>query len=98
MTHCHFDHSGGAHQFPQVWAHTAEAEVIRQGDKFMTASWITGQEVTPKPRAWSTRDYCVQPSAHVTCLEEGHVFRLGDRDMEVLHIPGESHRVLNIKI
>ena len=66
----------------------------------MTASWISGQEVTPKPRDWSPRDYCVQPSAHVTCLEEGHVFRLGDRDLEVLHIPGESHshRVLNIHI
>ena len=87
LTHCHFDHSGGAHQFPRVWAHTAEAEVIRSGDKFMTASWISGQEVTPKPRDWSARDYCVQP-AHVTSLEEGHVFSLGDRELKVLHIPG----------
>ena len=96
LTHCHFDHSGGAHQFPRVWAHTAEAEVIRQGDKFMTASWISGQEVTPKPRDWRARDYCVQPSARVTCLGEGHVFRLGDRDLEVLYIPGKSRRVLNM--
>ena len=31
LTHCHFDHSGGAHQFPgsQVWAHEAEAGYIR---------------------------------------------------------------------
>ena len=92
LTHCHFDHSGGAHQFPLVWAHKAEARVISSGDKFMTASWISGQEVTPKPRDWRARDYCVQP-AHVTCLEEGHVFRLGDRELEILHIPGK--RVLD---
>ena len=29
LTHCHFDHSGGAHQWPSVWVHPAEAEVIR---------------------------------------------------------------------
>ena len=29
LTHCHFDHSGGAYQFPHVWAHHDEAKFLR---------------------------------------------------------------------
>ena len=90
LTHCHFDHSGGGHQWPQVWVHHSEAEVISLGDKYMTASWISGHEVTPKPANWRPEDYCVQPVDRVQSLDEGHVFDLGDRRLRVLHIPGHS--------
>jgi glyoxylase-like metal-dependent hydrolase (beta-lactamase superfamily II) len=45
LTHMHFDHSGGAHQFPEVHAHRLEAAWVAKGDAKMCASWVTPQEV-----------------------------------------------------
>ena len=89
LTHLHFDHTGGAHQFPLVHIHSLEADYIRCGDKFMTASWITPQEVVPKPEGWKAQDYSMKP-ANVETLEDGQEFDLGDRMFKVLHIPGHS--------
>merc|ERR1712083_1087437 len=55
----------------------------------MTASWITSEEVVPKPAGWRAQEYCTKP-AYVESFEEGRVFDLGDRKFTVLHIPGHS--------
>ena len=88
LTHCHFDHSGGAHQFARVFCHQAEARYVREGDKFMTASWISPEELTPKPRGWKAAEYSVRP-ANVCGIDENTSFNLGDRTFHVLHLPGE---------
>ena len=88
LTHCHFDHSGGAHQFARVFCHQAEARYVREGDKFMTASWISPEELTPKPRGWKAAEYSVRP-ANVCGIDENTSFNLGDRTFQVLHLPGE---------
>jgi len=89
LTHLHFDHSGGAHQFPLVHAHTREAAWVARGDPYMCASWVTPQEVVPKPAGWRAEEYRVQ-ECQVEGVEEGHLFHLGDRQVEVLHLPGHS--------
>ena len=89
LTHLHFDHTGGAHQFPLVHIHALEADYISQGDKFMTASWITPEEVVPKPSGWSAQDYSTK-AANVEPFEDGKIFDLGDRKFVVLHVPGHS--------
>ena len=89
LTHCHFDHSGGAHQFEEVHCHQAEASYVREGSKFWTASWISPSEVVPKPKLWEAADYCAKP-ANVLDIEENKIFSLGDRSFTVLHLPGHS--------
>lgn len=89
LTHCHFDHSGGAHQFPLVRLHPSEAEYVRRGDQYMTASWVTPEEVIPKPEGWSADHYCALP-ASVDTLEDGEMIELGDRVLRAHHIPGHS--------
>jgi len=37
-THCHFDHSGGLHHFPQVWVHGNESKSVREGNQ-QASSW-----------------------------------------------------------
>ena len=66
-----------------------EAKCVSEGDKYMTASWITPDEVAPKPKQWDAKNYCVKPS-NVMSLDDGHVFDLGDRKFDVIHIPGHS--------
>ena len=88
LTHCHFDHSGGAHQFDSVHCHESEAGWVREGSKFWTASWISPQEVVPKPKLWNASEYCVRP-ARVQDMEENKIFDLGDRSFQVIHLPGK---------
>ena len=89
LTHCHFDHSGGAHQFDRVHVHQAEARYVREADKFRSASWISAEEVMPKPSGWKAGEYNVKP-ATVCGIEENTSFNLGDRSFQVLHLPGHS--------
>lgn len=53
LTHTHFDHSGGAHQFANLPAikgiYVHEKELGVMGSKYYTAAWITSEEVIPKP-------------------------------------------------
>ena len=66
LTHTHFDHSGGLHQFDgrelqgvtTLHVHRSEANVVTSGNKNnrKTAAWVTSDEVRPKPRPdWSPR-------------------------------------------
>ena len=89
LTHCHFDHSGGAHQFAEVHSHQAEAKFVSEGSKFWTASWISPSEIVPKPKLWDAAEYCAKP-ANVRQMDEGQIFNLGDRSFSVLHLPGHS--------
>ena len=40
LTHLHFDHTGGAHQFDKVDMHKSEAAFLRNGNNFMMSSWV----------------------------------------------------------
>ncbi|XP_023322516.1 metallo-beta-lactamase domain-containing protein 2 isoform X2 [Eurytemora carolleeae] len=90
LTHAHFDHSGGAHQFSKVFIHKLEDETVKTGNRRMTASWVTREEVVPKPTGtWNHLEYRVLPSK-VFPIENNFEFDLGDRTFKVLHIPGHS--------
>jgi len=91
LTHSHFDHSGGAHQFEKVHVHEAESSWITTGNRRLTATWITESEVVPKPSpAWNPRSYRVTPVNNVQPVSDRHQLDLGDRTFSVLHLPGHS--------
>jgi len=89
ITHMHFDHSGGAHQFKEVNAHTSEVEALESGNSILCCPWLTDDEVNPKPDNWTAREYGVKPCKALG-VEDGHLFDLGSRQLEVLHLPGHS--------
>eukprot|EP00095_Tigriopus_kingsejongensis_P006280 maker-scaffold1533_size36968-snap-gene-0.11 protein:Tk06280 transcript:maker-scaffold1533_size36968-snap-gene-0.11-mRNA-1 annotation:"metallo-beta-lactamase domain-containing protein 2" len=100
LTHIHFDHSGGVHQFgPQVhrspggghiMIHEAEAQHLTH--PCWNAAWIMDSEVIPKPnREWQAKGYRVKPvQSTVKELQEGAMIDLGCKTFEVLHLPGHS--------
>jgi len=86
-THCHFDHSGGLHNFSEVWVHKKESKSVREGNQQASVSWLSDEEVVPKPRPDWNASECKVKAAHVTReLQDGDVI-LG---MQVLHLPGHS--------
>lgn len=95
VTHWHFDHSGGAHQYEEVAAHTSEVAALESGSSLFCCPWVTDDEVDPKPSSWSARGYGVKP-CKVLGVDGGHLFDLGTRQLEVLHLPGHSPGSLGV--
>jgi len=86
-THCHFDHSGGLHHFPQVWVHGNESKSVTEGDQQASVSWLSDEEVAVLPRpGWTATEYRVERAQVTRELQDGDIVF----GMEVLHLPGHS--------
>lgn len=94
MTHCHFDHAGGMHEFPDRCGHRAEAEIIAAPTAANTVAdsgYIRAETFTALPYAgFSHEDYLVRPAPLTGYLDEGDVIDLGDRVFNIFHLPGHS--------
>ncbi|WP_395781560.1 MBL fold metallo-hydrolase, partial [Aquidulcibacter sp.] len=104
-THTHADHAGGMSAFQERWVHKAEAWMARTGyfsaplsfeawdEADLCACKAAGYDLTlpflPKDHRSSCKlaDTAFEPTR---TLEEGDVVDLGDRALEVLHLPGHS--------
>ena len=82
LTHCHFDHTGGAVRLRgetgcQIVAHELDATFLEAGDKRVTVAGWYG--VTPEPF-----NLDIKLKGSKTTLA------LGERTIEALHAPGHS--------
>jgi len=82
ITHCHFDHTGGAAAVQErfncrIVAHSKDAEFLEKGDDAVTAASWYGESIQP---------------FHVDRRLEGsqEEIRLGDQKITAIHIPGHS--------
>ncbi len=81
LTHCHYDHSGGAAYFRQrfhwpIALHALEVPYLERGDSQVSAASWYGDQLTPCPVDLSIGD--------------GDRLELGDRSLSVIHLPGHS--------
>lgn len=94
MTHSHFDHAGGLHQFDTRCGHPHEAAVIATPTPSNTVAdigYVVAETFTALPWAgFEHTDYLVKPAPLTRLVDEGDVFDLGDRVLKVLHLPGHS--------
>jgi glyoxylase-like metal-dependent hydrolase (beta-lactamase superfamily II) len=82
LTHCHFDHTGGAAELQRRMAlrvvmHALDAPFVEAGDSEVTAASWYGASLPP-----------FRPD-HVI-VGGSAVFRVGGRRLEALHMPGHS--------
>ncbi len=100
-SHTHFDHIGSHHEFAERLVHSIEAEGLRTASGRFTlldivlqayAEDSAQQVITALPRAGFDilKDFAITPAPATRLLEEGDVIDLGDRDFEVLHLPGHA--------
>jgi glyoxylase-like metal-dependent hydrolase (beta-lactamase superfamily II) len=94
MTHSHFDHSGGMHQFKERCGHPKEAAIIAAptGQNTVADSgYVRAETFTALPwEGFLHLDYHVKPAPLTRLLDEGDFIDLGDRAFNVLHLPGHS--------
>ncbi|WP_170335418.1 MBL fold metallo-hydrolase [Ruegeria arenilitoris] len=94
MTHCHFDHAGGLHQFEHRCGHPREAQVIAEPTAANTVAdtgYVRAETFTALPyEGFRHEDYVVKPAPLTQLLDEGDIIDLGNRVFKVFHMPGHS--------
>jgi glyoxylase-like metal-dependent hydrolase (beta-lactamase superfamily II) len=94
VTHTHFDHAGGLHQFAERCGHPAEAALIAHPTAANTCAdggFVRAETFSALPYAgFSHEHFVVRPAPLTGYLDEGDVVDLGDRMFRVLHLPGHS--------
>ncbi|MEM7195263.1 MAG: MBL fold metallo-hydrolase [Pseudomonadota bacterium] len=96
LTHIHFDHSGGCHEFDDVSIHFHEHNALREGDQHRILSapavgFVSENDFSQLPSAdFKVEDYTVKACPQAKSLNHGDVVDLGDSAFEVLHLPGHS--------
>lgn len=92
-THCHYDHSGGIHEFDERIAHKAEAEAYIQPTRhnIVAENFFVDAMVYENPYPdFEAETWCIQPAPLTRTVDDGDVIDLGDRVFNVLHVPGHS--------
>lgn len=100
LTHSHWDHIGAANQFDDVRIHDAEREAggtvstTQVAEQFPIdfPGWVTQwREADGEfPDGFDPDAYAIQPVADVDRIAPGRTVDLGDRTLEILHVPGHS--------
>ncbi|MBK9179641.1 MAG: MBL fold metallo-hydrolase [Acidimicrobiales bacterium] len=92
-THTHFDHIGAHHEFAERAVHRAEAPLLAAPGRAATLAepFVTDDMFDRLPPGGFRSDrYQVTPAPATLLLDDGDVVDLGDRHLEVLHVPGHS--------
>jgi glyoxylase-like metal-dependent hydrolase (beta-lactamase superfamily II) len=94
-SHIHFDHAGGIHEFDERAIHAAEVQALREGNAHESLcsqpGWLHYDHFECLPYSGFTiQEYTFNASEPTQILQDGDVIDLGDRALEVLHLPGHS--------
>ena len=93
-THAHFDHIGSQHEFTERLGHRSESDIHSAPSRENTADWgpfVRAETFSALPHEkFDYRQYAVTPAPLTGYLDEGDVVDLGDRVLQVLHLPGHS--------
>ena len=94
VTHSHFDHSGGLHEFDHRCGHRAESDINAwptPANTYADAGFVRAETFTALPYdGFHHEHYIVKPAPLSALLEDGDVIDLGDRAFAVYHLPGHS--------
>jgi glyoxylase-like metal-dependent hydrolase (beta-lactamase superfamily II) len=97
LSHTHYDHIGGAHEFADRRVHRLEAAILADPTPQATqwAGWFGAAsfERLP-PGGFDPAGYCITPAPATELLEGGEIIDLGGRTIEILHAPGHSPGLL----
>ncbi len=84
ISHFHFDHMGGAHQFEKVYLHEAELPLMDLGyERIAVLTETLNADLTEMSACYTRRE-------RMAVIEEGTVLDLGGMTAQVVHLPGHT--------
>lgn len=94
-THAHFDHCGGNYQFDRAFIHQADVPLIplyNDGDPTgrRRALMEENAKTIAYPEGFSLEALLQTRPCPAAGIQEGYVFSLGGRDLEVISTPGHT--------
>ena len=90
---CYYDHAGGWHGFAERACHSLDAPALMDPgqESALVSVYLTEARLWALPRpGYSAADYRMVGAEPTRRLEDGDVIDLGNRSLEVLHMPGRS--------
>jgi len=88
---CYYDHAGGLHFFEERGCHRLDANQITNPtlESSVVSTYVNESMLTALPYdGFKIEDYRMQGAPPTTCFDDGDIIDLGDRRLEVLHVPG----------
>lgn len=92
-THHHYDHAGGNGRFSMVYAHKKAIPVIQEQNNLQTRlEFFHSQEARTEYNHGASLEFdaTMMGDFEMKGIEEGFVFHLGNRDLEVFDTPGHT--------
>jgi glyoxylase-like metal-dependent hydrolase (beta-lactamase superfamily II) len=97
LTHTHYDHIGGAHEFADRRVHASEAAILTDPTPRATqwGGWFGEASFERLPDGgFDAERYRIEPAPPTALVEDGEIIDLGGRKIEILHCPGHSPGLL----
>lgn len=89
-THSHPDHTGSSYQFAKVYAHPDDFEMIKFFSAKERRKAMLKNMRLPIADAVKAPAYDSSYRVALAPVREGYIFNLGDRKIEVIHVPGHT--------
>ncbi|MBI1725472.1 MAG: MBL fold metallo-hydrolase [Candidatus Tectomicrobia bacterium] len=89
LTHTHWDHLGGAHQWAKLGVHPKGKDQLAKDHAARAQGWAK-QWGKPFPAGFDPASFTIRPSTFGWTLQEGGTFDLGGRRFRVFDTPGHS--------
>lgn len=93
-SHCHFDHIGDNFRFDNIFIYNNQGAVSRANKGLsvdeLAENLIGDSTYIPYPKGFDPNNYHIKPAKKITTIEDGFIFDLGNRKLDVLHTPGHS--------
>ncbi len=93
LTHGHVDHAGGIDAFEKIYMHKDDMEMARTLTYEERLGYAKVMHESDREQAYAFNEEQVRVWRQIPeliAIEEGYVFDLGDRKLEVYHVPGHT--------
>ena len=90
---CYYDHAGGWPGFAERACHALDAAALKSPDaeNAVVSKYMTDDSLSALPHAgYTTADYSMTGAEPTQLIKDGDIIDLGDRELEVLHLPGRT--------
>lgn len=90
-THVHFDHSGGAHNFENVFIHELDKPGLLNGRQTETLNYVKSTHFSRRPyTGFAACSYKVPPTLCQALVDGEHISLGGGENLEIIHVPGHT--------